>query len=251
MKTTKWDRVFRASSLGFRVILIWTYAPAFVVHVWGQSVTPPTRKAESSAIKPATVGEVTFFEPNAATIKVGAVEYGLKEALVGLFESLESTNSEAKVQWLNGVSKFRTDLPIDVISRLIQAFKTERDSKVRQAILHTIKFSRDPRFADVCVSAQDDQDAFIRLMAGTTLIQQNKIVGVDIITRCLPELDERKQRIALAFIAQAIPQFGIDVKSMAGVKDLERLSDKELQAFVPQWISWWKENGKSVKPQKK
>ena len=186
---------------------------------------------------------IGFIEPSADSIIVNGKKYTVEQALVGLNQSLDTTNSESKKQWLSAASELRSGLNGATVTRLIQEFQTEPNAEVRQALLHAIQFSQDPRFTQVCLSARNDPDAFIRLSAGVILIEQNNIDGVDVITGCLPDLKEREKQLAVASLQQAAHQFQMGYTTSLQNPVLGKLSSKEeTSLFVAEWTSWWKDN---------
>lgn len=184
---------------------------------------------------------LTFYDPNAKEIEVDGVKYDLPKAQVELFSALDSTNVKLKRKWLHTVAKFRTDLQPSVIPRLIRAFQTETDVEVKMDILYAIDASRDPKLIEVCLSVQNDPHAPVRLLAGAFLIEQKQIQGVEMITRCLPELDERGRQNAMQSLGQAVKKFGFDFKPAPTIK-AQVPTPAELQVVVAEWTKWWDEN---------
>ena len=208
---------------------------------------PWISKMAKGALAPAT--SFTFYEEDAKEIQLDGVKYNVQQAQTGLFLALDSTDSGLKQKWLRAISEFRTSLRPTVVPRLIQKFQTEREPKVRVDILHAIQASRDPKLVDVCLSAQNDTSALVRLIAGALLIAEKNIQGVDILTRCLPELDDQERQNALRSVGEAVSKFGLEFKPINIIKSPEP-THAELDAIISEWTKWWTENKQRYNPSK-
>jgi hypothetical protein len=192
---------------------------------------------------------VRHYDPNAKEIQVDGVKYDLPKAQVELFSALDSTNGELKRKWLRAVGRFGTDLQPTIVPRLISAFQMESDVKAKIEVLYAIQASRDPKLIEVCRSVQNDADASIRLLAGAILIGQKQFQGVEMITRCLPELDDKGQRNGMRSVWQAIGIFSFDYKPVTVIKSPEPTHD-ELETVIAEWTKWWNENKQRYNPAK-
>jgi hypothetical protein len=196
-----------------------------------------------------STSSITFYDPDAKEFQIDGVKYDLQQAQAGLFQALDSTNAELKQKWLRAVVGFRTGLQTSIVPKLIRQFQTERDPKVREAILHTIQFSRDPKLVDVCLSAQNDSSASVRLLAGALLIMENRIQGVEVVTRCLPGLNDLERQHAMQVVGEAVGKFGFEFKPATVVNSPEP-THAEIETLVSEWTKWWSENGQRFNPSK-
>ena len=185
---------------------------------------------------------VTFTEPNAASINVDGKEYDLKDAIDRLMRALESGNPRERRKWIYRVSAFRTDLPKDVITRLISAFDKESVADVRRAIIGTVQASKNTRFIDLCVSAKNDPDPLIRLRAGVSLIEMGNYGGLEILTQCLDELDGRAKYATMVQLMKANNELDLGFTNDEGVVETELFAPESIEVLSPRWKSWWKKN---------